>query len=107
MMIAALDPYTGQPIMGGPLTNAQTSIDFSGHYKLQRLTPGLYDLYASASGFKTVMFASGVTAKSGQSLTYDGNVCAVPEFFSPTVMLIISVFAVAAISLVTKRPRRK
>jgi hypothetical protein len=106
IMITALDPYTGQPVMGGPLTNAQASIDFSGHYKLQGLNPGIYDLYASANGFKPVLFASSITVLSGQSLHFDGSVCAVPEFFSPTVILIISVFVFAAISSVAKLRKR-
>jgi hypothetical protein len=101
-----IDPYTGNPIPISPgnpyYTNVETSIDSSGHYAV-KVYPGIYDLYASASGFKIAIFASGFVVKAQQSLQVDGNVCAVPEFSSPMGILAISAFAFIATSLYGRR----
>jgi hypothetical protein len=102
-----IDPYTGAQIPVPPTyTNVRTSIDSSGHYTMQ-VYPGIYDLYASASGFKTTIFASGFVVEAGQSLHVDGNVCAVPEFSSPVEILIICAFAFIAISVYGRRLKQR
>ena len=79
-MTMALDPYTGSTRPDLPTTDAQTSFDASahGHYELQGLLPGIYDLYAFASGYQTVLVASGVTVHPGQSLSFDAYMTPCP-----------------------------
>jgi hypothetical protein len=93
VMTEKLDPYTNQPIMGGTLTNAvayfngtdTTCLDTpadcgtngtpegsGGHYEIEGVAPGVYDLYASAAGYPQTLIASGVTVLKGQSLHFDG-----------------------------------
>jgi hypothetical protein len=89
VMTEKLDPYTNQPIMGGTLTNAVgyfngTDTDClnvpsecspegsGGHYEVEGVAPGVYDLYASAAGYPQTLIASGVTVLKGQSLHFDG-----------------------------------
>jgi hypothetical protein len=90
VMTEKLDPYTNQPIMGGTLTNAvgyfNATSDYclsdgaacsapegsGGHYEVEGVAPGVYDLYASAAGYPQTLIASGVTVLKGQSLHFDG-----------------------------------
>jgi hypothetical protein len=95
VMTQKLDPYTNQPITGGTLTNAVgyfngTDTDClndpstctgaqrtypegsGGHYEIEGVAPGVYDLYASAAGYPQALIASGVTVLKGQSLHFDG-----------------------------------
>lgn len=110
-MTVALDPYTGAQRPDLPTTDGQTSFVAADHgqYEVQGLNPGIYDLYAFATGYRDTLVASGITVHPGQSLHYDcymATTGAVPEFFSPTLIL-ISVFGFVALSLVAKRQRRK
>jgi hypothetical protein len=88
VMTTKLDPYTNQPMPNGPLTNAvgyfngttngcfdlgECSTEGSGgHYEVEGVAPGVYDLYASAAGYPQTLIASGVTVLKGQSLHFDG-----------------------------------
>jgi hypothetical protein len=88
VMTTKLDPYTNQPMPNGPLTNAigyfngttngcldlgECSTEGSGgHYEVEGVAPGIYDLYASAAGYPRTLIASGVTVLKGQSLHFDG-----------------------------------
>jgi hypothetical protein len=89
VMTTKLDPYTNQPMPNGPLTNAVgyfngTDTDCldtpstcspegsGGHYEVEGVAPGVYDLYASAAGYPQSLIASGVTVLKGQSLHFDG-----------------------------------
>jgi hypothetical protein len=93
VMTTKLDPYTNQPIMGGTLTNAVAYFNGTdtdclnspstcgdspppegsgGHYEVEGVAPGIYDLYASAAGYPSTLIASGVTVLKGQSLHFDG-----------------------------------
>jgi hypothetical protein len=42
-----------------------------GHYEVEGLAPGVYDLYASAAGFPQTLVQSGFTVDKGQSLHFD------------------------------------
>jgi hypothetical protein len=89
VMTTKLDPYTNQPITGGTLTNAVAYFNGTdtdclnvpsecspegsgGHYEVEGVAPGIYDLYASAAGYPQTLIASGVTVLKGQSLHFDG-----------------------------------
>ena len=94
-MTMRLDPYTGQQRPDLPLVDAVgyfngttvcptplvtvtpecPSAGFiegaSGHYEVEGLAPGVYDLYASAAGFPQTLVQSGFTVLKGQSLHFD------------------------------------
>jgi hypothetical protein len=73
-MTTRLDPYTGQQRPDLPLVNAVGYFNATadGHYEVEGVAPGIYDLYASAAGFPSTLIASGVTILKGQSLHFDG-----------------------------------
>jgi len=96
VMKTKLDPYTGASLTG-PLTNAvgyfnsttcvsgatsngqcnaglatSSYIGSYGHYEVEGVAPGIYDLYASAAGYPTALIASNVQVQKGQSLHFDG-----------------------------------
>jgi hypothetical protein len=75
-MTMALDPLTYAPNPDLSTTDVNTTFDASaqGHYELQGLLPGIFDLYVFANGYQTALFASGVTVHSGQNLSYDAYV---------------------------------
>jgi hypothetical protein len=74
VMTTKLDPYTGQALTGYPLTNAvgYFNATANGHYEVEGVAPGVYDIYAEAGGFPTQLIASGVTILKGQSLNLNG-----------------------------------
>ena len=92
VMTTKLDPYTGAQL-SGPLTNAVgyfnattciqgtkqivspchlADIGSDGHYEVEGVAPGIYNLYASAAGYPTALIASNVQILKGQSLHFDG-----------------------------------
>jgi hypothetical protein len=73
-MTTRLDPYTGQNRPDLPLVDAvgYFNATATGHYEVEGLAPGTYDLYASAAGYPQALLASGVTVLKGQSLHFDG-----------------------------------
>jgi len=83
VMTAKLDPYTGAKLTG-PLTNAMAYFNGTtgtvdapllgsyGHYELEGVAPGIYDIYAEAAGYPQALIASGVQVLKGQSLHFDG-----------------------------------
>ena len=83
VMKTKLDPYTGAQLTG-PLTNAVAYFNGTtgtlalpgkgsdGHYEVEGVAPGIYDLYASAAGYPTALIASNVQVLKGQSLHFDG-----------------------------------
>jgi len=75
-MTAKIDPYTNQPITGGQLTDAVAYFNATakGHYELEGLAAGVYDIYASVAGYPTTIIAPGVTVLKGQSLHFNGYV---------------------------------
>ena len=97
-MVTKLDPYTGAQLTG-PLTNAMgyfnsttcvagvgtqadsigqcpagstNTIGSGGHYEVEGVAPGIYNLWASAAGYPTALIASNVEVLKGQSLHFDG-----------------------------------
>ncbi|HXX72914.1 MAG TPA: carboxypeptidase-like regulatory domain-containing protein [Candidatus Acidoferrales bacterium] len=69
-MTTRLDPYTGEARLDLPLVDAAGYFNATahGHYEVEGLAPGVYDLYASAAGYPQTLCASGVTVLRGQSL---------------------------------------
>lgn len=72
-MKTKLDPYTGAHL-SGPLTDAVGYFNATakGHYEVEGVAPGIYDVYASAAGYPQTIIASSVTVLRGQSLHFDG-----------------------------------
>ena len=74
VMTTRLDPYTGQARPDLPIVNAVGYFNATarGHYEVEGLAPGVYDLYASAAGYPKTLIDSGFTVLKGQSLHFDG-----------------------------------
>jgi hypothetical protein len=74
VMTTRLDPYTGQQRPDLPLVNAVAYFNATaqGHYEVEGLAPGIYDLYASAAGYPNTLVQTGFTVLRGQSLHFDG-----------------------------------
>ena len=84
-MTAKIDPYTNNQMMDcpavatpwaavPPCTDAVGYFNRTawGHYEVEGVAPGVYDLYAEAAGFPQELIATGVTVLKGQSLHFDG-----------------------------------
>jgi hypothetical protein len=73
-MTTRLDPYTGQARPDLPLVDAMGYFNATaqGHYEVEGLAPGIYDLYASAAGYPQTLIASSITILRDQSLHFDG-----------------------------------
>jgi len=68
----ASDPATNQPT-GRPVeAHGYFNATARGHYEIEGVAPGVYDIYASAAGFPEQMIAEGVQVLRGQSLRFDG-----------------------------------
>ena len=67
----ANDPYTGQstgrPVEAQGYFNASAA----GHYEVEGVAPGVYDVYGSAAGYPEQLIASGITILPGQSFHLD------------------------------------
>ena len=72
-MTTRLDPYTGAQRSDLPTVDAQAFVNATatGHYEVEGLAPGIYDLYASAAGYPQTLCATGITVLKGQSLHLD------------------------------------
>jgi len=66
------DPYTGKTT-GRPV-EARGYFDaaWCGHYEVEGVAPGVYDIYASAAGYPEIKIASNVKILKGQSYHVDG-----------------------------------
>ena len=66
------DPYTGKST-GRPV-EARGYFDaaWSGHYEVEGVAAGVYDIYASAAGYPEIKIASNVKLLKGQSYHIDG-----------------------------------
>jgi hypothetical protein len=87
-MTTKTDPYTGGTVATCPdHTSPTQAFDHSkgcydawgffnstaeGHFEVEGVAPGVYDLYAEAAGYPLDLIASGVTVLKGQSLHFDG-----------------------------------
>jgi len=66
------DPYTGKST-GRPVeARGYFDYDWKGHYEVEGVAPGVYDIYASAAGFPEIKIASNVKILKGQSYHIDG-----------------------------------
>jgi hypothetical protein len=72
-MTMRLDPYTGQQRPDLPTIDAvgYFNATANGHFEVEGLAPGIYDLYASAAGYPNTLVQSGFTVLKGQSLHFD------------------------------------
>jgi len=72
-MTMRIDPYTGQnrPDLATIDGQAYVNATANGHYELEGLAPGVYDVYAEAAGYPQVLCESGITVLKGQSLHFD------------------------------------
>jgi len=75
-MQVRLDPYTGEQRPDLPTINARGFFNATanGHYEVEGVAPGIYDIYAEAAGFPQQLIESSVTILKGQSLHFDGYV---------------------------------
>jgi len=75
-MTMRLDPYTGASRADLTDVDAQGYFNSTaqGHYEVEGLASGIYDIYASAAGYPRILIASRVKVLSGQSLHLDGYV---------------------------------
>jgi hypothetical protein len=96
-----------------PLVNASFTAADHGQYELVGLPPGVYNLYASAVGYTTVLGAIGVSVQPSSHYFYDIYLqpCAgcgpVPEFGSQSIAVIVAITAVMATTLILRKVRRK
>lgn len=67
----AMDPYTGE--LTGRKVEARGYFNgtANGHYEVEGIAPGRYDVYASAAGYPEVKVAEGVEVLPGKSLHLD------------------------------------
>ncbi|MGC8974438.1 MAG: carboxypeptidase-like regulatory domain-containing protein, partial [Thermoproteus sp.] len=67
----AMDPYTeeltGRHVEARGYTNASAN----GHYEVEGVAPGVYDVYASAAGYPETLVATGIKVLPGQSVHLD------------------------------------
>jgi hypothetical protein len=72
-MTMRLDPYTGQQRPDLPTIDSQAYVNATdnGHYELEGLAPGVYDIYAEAAGYPQTLCESSITILRGQSLHFD------------------------------------
>jgi len=75
----AIDPRTGA--MTGRSVEARGYFNASaqGHFEIEGVAPGIYDLYASAAGFPEQKIAEDVKVMRGQSLRYDAYLKVGPQ----------------------------
>jgi hypothetical protein len=77
-MTSKLDPYTGNNLGACPATPGCTdavgyfNATAGGHYEVEGVAPGIYDIYAEAAGYPQTIIQSGITILKGQSLHFDG-----------------------------------
>jgi len=72
-MTTRLDPYTGQARPDLPKVDAVAYFNATakGHYEVEGIAPGVYDLYSSAMGYPQTLCNTGITILKGQSLHFD------------------------------------
>ena len=72
-MTMRLDPYTGQQRPDLPTIDAQGYLNntANGHFEVEGLAPGVYDVYGEATGYPQTLCQSVVTVLKGQSLHFD------------------------------------
>lgn len=75
----ATDPITNQPA-GRPIeARGYFNATAEGHYEIEGVAPGVYDIYASAAGLPEQKIAQNVRVARGQSLHFDGYLRVGPQ----------------------------
>ncbi|MEM2122141.1 MAG: carboxypeptidase-like regulatory domain-containing protein [Candidatus Bathyarchaeia archaeon] len=67
----AMDPYTGELTGRHVEARGYFNDTANGHYEVEGIAPGRYDVYASAAGYPEVKVAEGVEVLPGKSLHLD------------------------------------
>jgi len=75
----ATDPTTGISTGRGVEARGYFNATSQGHFEIEGVAPGIYDLYASAAGFPEQQIATDVRVSRGQSLTFDAYLKAGPQ----------------------------
>lgn len=75
----ATDPLTNQPTGRAVETRGYFNATANGHYELEGVAPGIYDIYASAAGMPEQRIAHGVQVTRGQSLQLSGYLKVGPQ----------------------------
>ncbi len=65
------DPYTGASTGRAVEARGYFNATAKGHYEIEGVAPGVYDIYASAAGYPETKVASGVKIISGKSFHLD------------------------------------
>lgn len=68
----ANDPLTNEPTGRAVEARGYFNATAQGHYEIEGVAPGVYDIYASAAGLPEQKIASNVRLVRGQSLRFDG-----------------------------------
>jgi len=68
----ATNPTTGEPTGRAVEARGYLNATSHGHYEIEGVAPGIYDIYASAAGFPEQKIAENVKIRRGQSFTLDG-----------------------------------
>ncbi len=68
----ANDPLTNEPTGRAVEARGYFNATAQGHYEIEGVAPGVYDIYASAGGLPEQKIASNVRVTRGQSLKFDG-----------------------------------
>jgi len=68
----ANDPLTNEPTGRAVEARGYFNATAQGHYEIEGVAPGVYDIYASAAGLPEQKIASDVRVTRGQSLQLDG-----------------------------------
>ena len=68
----ANDPLTNEPTGRAVEARGYFNATAQGHYEIEGVAPGVYDIYASAAGLPEQKIASNVRVVRGQSLQFDG-----------------------------------
>lgn len=73
-MTSKLDSSTGNELTGYPLVDAVGYFNAraKGHYEVEGVAAGVYDVYASAGGYPNQLIATGMRVLKGQSLLLNG-----------------------------------
>jgi len=66
---------TGRAVQAWGYFNATSQ----GHFEIEGVAPGIYDIYASAAGFPEQQIAANIRVNRGQSLRFDGYLQAGPQ----------------------------
>lgn len=75
----AIDPVTGK-VTGRPVAaSGYFNATADGHFEIEGIAPGTYDIYASAAGFPEQRIAQKVRIARGQSLHFDGYLDVGPQ----------------------------